>query len=204
MATALQRALSGEKVSGAAAQAGLRNAATTIERMKSGMARAREQAGAYGHIVVNELEASGAALAAGTLAGRYGDEKYQVGGYDGRAIVGLVGLFAGAYGRANRRRWGSHAYAVGQGVAHATIADVGRRWGERMAAKAAETPAAPVTTPTTSTDGKPPATPAPGTAPAAVEAAQGYGAADLDKYLRELTLANTHADPAPVRAHVHA
>lgn len=186
MSTALQRALSGAPLSGSQA----RSLATTIERGRRAMRNAREMGGKYGEIVLHEAEASGAAFVAGTAAGRFG-EKVKIWGWNGIGLAGLAGLFVGAYGRANRRGWGGHVYSIAQGAAHATIADAGRRWGEEMKAKAAgadtTTPAAPPA------DGKPAA--ASTSAPSDVKPS-GIGVADLDRYLREVTLANTGLQPA--------
>lgn len=135
------------------------------ERTKAQISNVREHAEETGESVLSVVETQGTLFLASMGEGYFGKEKLQVGGIDGRGVVGALSITWGLVDTLRGKKGSSHKIAIGQGLLGATLASVGIQCGRDLAEKkdkAADKTVAP-TPPAATADTVPP--PAPAEAP---------------------------------------
>jgi hypothetical protein len=156
MSTALQKAMSGEKIPDSKKNGVFAEAIAKAKSLGGRMAKAKEMTEELAEVVIATAETQGTVFAATFAEGYLGEEKMDLGPVDLRLAGGLL---MGGYGiyQTMSGKGGSHALALGNGLMAAGIGRIGRHAGRALAEKKngsapppAQTPAAapaPVATP---------------------------------------------------------
>lgn len=162
MSTALQKAVSGEKVPDSKKNSVMNEALGKLKSVGGRLAKMKEVGESVAEAVIATAETQGTVFAASFAEGYFGEEKMDVGPVDMRLGGGLV---VGGYGlyQAMSGKGGSHALAIGNGLLATGIGRIGRHAGKALAEKKNAAPPA-----------QPPAAAAP--APAATPATAGLPA----------------------------
>jgi hypothetical protein len=160
MSTALQKAISGEKIPDSKKNGILNEALDKVKSLGGRMAKARELSETLAEAVIATAETQGTVFAASFAEGYFGEEKMDVGPVDlrlgGGLLLGGYGLYQTMSGKG-----GSHSLAIGNGLLATGIGRIGRHAGKALADKK-NAPAAP--------PAPPPATAAPAPTTAGVPA----------------------------------
>ena len=133
--SALQAALSGQKVEGKAAQSALSQAVSKITGLERKASMSKEAMVATGEQALHTAETQGSLFLSSLLEGFVGPEKMKVGGVDVRAPIGVLSIGYGLYETATTGKGGEHALALGNGVTGSWLATVGRDAGQLLAEK---------------------------------------------------------------------
>ncbi len=132
--TAMQKAMSGEKVPESKTRAVLNEALSQAKNLGNRIARAREVSEELAEAVLQTAETQGTVFAASFAEGYFGEEKMDVGPVDlrlgGGLLVGGYGLYKSMSGKG-----GSHALAIGNGLLAVGIGRIGRHAGRALAEK---------------------------------------------------------------------
>jgi hypothetical protein len=167
MSTALQKAISGEKIPDSKKNGILNEALDKVKSLGGRMAKARELSETLAEAVIATAETQGTVFAASFAEGYFGEEKMDVGPVDlrlgGGLLLGGYGLYQTMSGKG-----GSHSLAIGNGLLATGIGRIGRHAGKALADKK-NAPAAPPAPPPAA------AAPAPATAGVPAIAADDIG-----------------------------
>jgi hypothetical protein len=141
MSTALQKAISGEKVPESKKNGILHEALDRVKSLGGRMAKARELSETLADSVIATAETQGTVFASSFAEGYFGEEKMDVGPVDlrlgGGLLLGGYGLYQTMSGKG-----GSHSLAIGNGLLATGIGRIGRHAGKALADKKSA-PAAP-------------------------------------------------------------
>ncbi len=142
MSTALQKAMSGEKIPEGKKNSILNEALDKVKSLGGRMAKAREMSESVADAVIATAETQGTVFMASFAEGYWGEGKMDVGPLDLRVAGGLV---LGGYGlyQTISGKGGSHSLAIGNGMLATGIGRIGRSAGRAMAEKQAEGSAPP-------------------------------------------------------------
>ena len=173
--TAMQKAMSGEKVPESKTRAVLNEALSQAKNLGNRIARAREVSEELAEAVLQTAETQGTVFAASFAEGYFGEEKMDVGPVDlrlgGGLLVGGYGLYKSMSGKG-----GSHALAIGNGLLASGVGRIGRHAGRALADKKNAPATPPATTPA--------AAPAPGASPSTASVPRAIAADDIGEIAR--------------------
>ncbi len=132
--TALDKAISGEKVTDKAAKGALSDAVDKIKNLGGRITKAREVSENMADAMIHTGEMQGTVFVASFAEGYFGEEKMDVGPVDLRVGGGLV---LGGYGlyKTMTGKGGSHALALGNGLLATGVGRVGRSAGKALSEK---------------------------------------------------------------------
>ncbi len=132
--TALDKAISGEKVSDKQAKGALADAVGKIKNLGGRITKAREVSEAMADAVIHTAETQGTVFVASFAEGYWGEDKMDLGPVDMRVGGGLI---VGGYGlyKTMTGKGGSHALALGNGLLATGVGRVGRNAGKALAEK---------------------------------------------------------------------
>jgi len=132
--TALDKAISGEKVSDKQAKGALADAVGKIKNLGGRITKAREVSENMADAVIHTAETQGTVFVASFAEGYWGEEKMDLGPVDMRVGGGLL---VGGYGlyKTMTGKGGSHALALGNGLLATGVGRVGRNAGKALSEK---------------------------------------------------------------------
>ena len=132
--SALEKAMSGEKVSEGQVKGALSEAVDKLKNLGGRISKAKEVSENLADAVIATAELQGTVFAASFVEGYYGEEKMDIGPVDMRLAGGIV---TGGYGlyQTMTGKGGEHALAVGNGLMATGIGRVGRNAGKALAEK---------------------------------------------------------------------
>ena len=132
--SALEKAMSGEKVSEGQVKGALSEAVDKLKNLGGRISKAKEVSENLAEAVIATAETQGTVFAASFVEGYYGEEKMDLGPVDMRLAGGIV---TGGYGlyQTMTGKGGAHALAVGNGLMATGIGRVGRNAGKALAEK---------------------------------------------------------------------
>ena len=132
--SALEKAMSGEKVSEGQVKGALSEAVDKLKNLGGRISKAKEVSENLAEAVIATAETQGTVFAASFVEGYYGEEKMDIGPVDMRLAGGIV---TGGYGlyQTMTGKGGAHALAVGNGLMATGIGRVGRNAGKALAEK---------------------------------------------------------------------
>jgi hypothetical protein len=165
--TALQKAISGDKVTDRQAQGALSQAVGKITNLTKRAQKSKEAMAETGAMVIHTAETQGSLFLASMAEGYFGTDKMKIGSVDLRAPVGLLAQGYGLYeAMSGKGGTAGHALALGNGVMGSWLASVAVSAGRTLAEKRGgqpltQQPAIPQPTPTMQ-GALPPMLPAPG------------------------------------------
>ena len=130
--SALEKAMSGEKVSEGQVKGALSEAVDKLKNLGGRISKAKEVSENLAEAVIATAETQGTVFAASFVEGYYGEEKMDIGPVDMRLAGGIV---TGGYGlyQTMTGKGGAHALAVGNGLMATGIGRVGRNAGKALA-----------------------------------------------------------------------
>lgn len=132
--SALEKAMSGEKVTEGQVKGALSEAVDKLKNLGGRISKAKEVSENLAEAVIATAELQGTVFAASFVEGYYGEEKMDIGPVDMRLAGGIV---TGGYGLYQTMigKGGEHALAVGNGLMATGIGRVGRNAGRALAEK---------------------------------------------------------------------
>ena len=132
--SALEKAMSGEKVTEGQVKGALSEAVDKLKNLGGRISKAKEVSENLAEKVIATAELQGTVFAASFVEGYYGEEKMDIGPVDMRLAGGIV---TGGYGlyQTMTGKGGEHALAVGNGLMATGIGRVGRNAGRALAEK---------------------------------------------------------------------
>ena len=132
--TALQKAMSGGKITDNQAKSALSAAIDKLATAKKSVTKTKTAMVETGGKVLQTAEVQGTLFLASMAEGYMGKDKMEVGGVDLRAVTGLAAIGYGLYdSMSGGKGGGDHALALGNGLAGSYLASAGVDAGRKLA-----------------------------------------------------------------------